>query len=289
MPFRFFCYIIIAIVIIQFPSISQSQETDPDDNSNGETLPEVVVTATRTESDRQRLPYIVDTVASDDMSNKSLFASSDLMPELSGFNMYRGGGYGAPSVLSFRGADKSHTLFLIDGIPISNPFFGSADVESLTLFGFDKIEIVKTDQSVLYGTEAVNGVVNFRTDPQPTPATATLLGRVGNFGLFETGARVSGKNNDNDDAYSLAVLETEIAGRRDDEHFHALHVSGYESLWATDSLNVTTTLRFLDTRKELSQDIIFDPAAEQLRMVKDKNREFFTKAFSVAFWRNTPC
>jgi len=53
-----------------------------------------------------------------------------------------------------------NTLLLFDGIPIYNPYHGSFDLNTIPLSSIKKIEIVKGANSVLYGTNAINAVIN---------------------------------------------------------------------------------------------------------------------------------
>ena len=55
---------------------------------------------------------------------------------------------------------NTNTLLLIDGIPILNAYHGSFDFQVIPLSAIEKIEIVKGSNSVLYGSNAINGVIN---------------------------------------------------------------------------------------------------------------------------------
>jgi outer membrane receptor protein involved in Fe transport len=55
---------------------------------------------------------------------------------------------------------NTNTLLLFDGIPLYNAYHGSFDFQIIPLSSIDRIEIVKGSNSVLYGSNAVNGVIN---------------------------------------------------------------------------------------------------------------------------------
>lgn len=58
---------------------------------------------------------------------------------------------------------NTNTLLLVDGIPILNSYHGSFNLDSIPLSSISQIEIVKGAASVLYGTNAINGVINIIT------------------------------------------------------------------------------------------------------------------------------
>ena len=58
---------------------------------------------------------------------------------------------------------NTNTLLLVDGIPILNPYHGSFNLDSIPLSSVAQIEIVKGAASVLYGSNAINGVINIIT------------------------------------------------------------------------------------------------------------------------------
>ncbi|MEN8121736.1 MAG: TonB-dependent receptor [Bacteroidota bacterium] len=55
---------------------------------------------------------------------------------------------------------NTNTLLLFDGVPILNAYHGSFDFQAIPLSSIEKIEIVKGSNSVLYGTNAINAVIN---------------------------------------------------------------------------------------------------------------------------------
>ena len=269
---KFIClYALIALLGSALSVFAQ----DTDSENPEESLKEVVVTATRIEEETSRLPYAVDRIDSGELAKKGIFSADEMFNTVSDFTQYRGGVPGSPMLYSMRGTNEGHTLFLIDGVPISNPFVGSADIENLTLTGFDHVEILRSDQCVLYGSEAIGGVVNFVSEPESASPTFSVTGRAGNMGLSDEGGRIYGAADDR--AFSVAARETDIYGERENEEFHALHLAAYTRINPAPGLNIKTTLRFLDVRKEMSQDIIFDEERGQLRLVRDEDRVIYSK------------
>ena len=66
---------------------------------------------------------------------------------------------GSNSDVSIRGFNEGHTLILVDGLRITGKY-GSPDLTSISLENVERIEVVRGPMSVLYGADAVSGVIN---------------------------------------------------------------------------------------------------------------------------------
>jgi outer membrane receptor protein involved in Fe transport len=72
--------------------------------------------------------------------------------------------------VGIRGLGPRHVLFLLDGIPINDPFFGYVQFNKLVQETVERIEVVRGGSSSLWGNYAMGGVVNIIT--RPTDARA---------------------------------------------------------------------------------------------------------------------
>lgn len=64
------------------------------------------------------------------------------------------------SSLTLQGTGGEHVKILIDGVPVVGRQNGNIDLGQLNLGNVDRIEIVRGPQSVLYGNDALGGVIN---------------------------------------------------------------------------------------------------------------------------------
>ncbi|MBN2274308.1 MAG: TonB-dependent receptor [Bacteroidales bacterium] len=70
----------------------------------------------------------------------------------------------------------SRVLVLVDGLPILSPDAGDVKWEYLPVENISQIEIIKGASSVLYGSSALNGIINIRTAyPKNKPFTKVIL------------------------------------------------------------------------------------------------------------------
>lgn len=96
-----------------------------------------------------------------------------------------GGQLGAQSGQFMRGGSSSQTLILLDGRPLNEVGgFGSFDLSTLTVDAIEQIEVLPGGGSVLYGSNAIGGVINIITRrPGENTLETTATAAVGSFGF----------------------------------------------------------------------------------------------------------
>ncbi|MDP5121181.1 MAG: TonB-dependent receptor plug domain-containing protein [Spirosomaceae bacterium] len=93
---------------------------------------------------------------------------------------------GSVQTVYFRGAARGLVLILINGIPVSD---GSDidqvfDLNSISLDQITRIEIMRGGQSVVFGSDAVGGVINIITRNSPQKPISVALNT--SYGSFNT-------------------------------------------------------------------------------------------------------
>ena len=94
----------------------------------------------------------------------------DVLRDVPGLQVSQYGPPGALAEVFTRGAERTGTLVLLDGVPLNDPG-GELHLENLTSEGIDRVEIVRGPQSALFGAEAAAGVIQLFTkhgDPEDT-------------------------------------------------------------------------------------------------------------------------
>lgn len=75
--------------------------------------------------------------------------------------------------LKIRGLGSQRIVLLYDGIPIYEPYFNSFDLKTVTAEEIESIKVVKGASSVLYGPNALGGIINIITR-RPNPPSFSL-------------------------------------------------------------------------------------------------------------------
>lgn len=89
---------------------------------------------------------------------------SDILRTVPGLDVVKTGGNGTTSVF-IRGNKSEHTLVLLDGAPLNDPSSPGRSylMENLTTDNVERIEVLRGAQSVMYGSDAIGGVINIIT------------------------------------------------------------------------------------------------------------------------------
>ena len=97
-----------------------------------------------------------------DFAQRNATYVSDVLKTVPGVAMGASGGRGALTSLFLRGANSKHTAVIIDGIRV-NPADANFDFGGLALSNIEQIEVLRGEQSALWGSDAMGGVVYITT------------------------------------------------------------------------------------------------------------------------------
>ncbi|HEY6219308.1 MAG TPA: TonB-dependent receptor [Gemmatimonadaceae bacterium] len=153
-------------------------------------LESVVVTATRTPLAIGDIPASVTVLSGADLRARGIVSVSDALREVPGVTVARSGSFGGVTSLFVRGGQSNYTKVMIDGVPV-NEAGGFFDWALLTTDNVERIEIVRGPSSVVWGSDAVTGVVNIITRSGRNAHRATLEARAGSFNSRDAEAQLS--------------------------------------------------------------------------------------------------
>jgi len=129
-------------------------------------IPEIVVTATRSEKIITNVPIPTSVVTEKQMRAQSAVRLNDLLAEQQGmFINFNQWGIGVQT----EGLDPAYTLILVDGQPIVGRTAGTLELTRLSVGNIERVEVVKGPSSSLYGSEALAAVINLITKQPSTP------------------------------------------------------------------------------------------------------------------------
>ncbi len=153
----------------------------------------VQVTATRVEKDLLDVPMAVSVVTEEEIKNSPARTIGELLQDIPGVQVQNAGSQGLKRV-SIRGEDPKRVLVLIDGQKIAENKSMDGAALMIDPAMVERIEVIKGPASVLYGSEAIGGVVNIITrkgGTKPLQGEAAL-GFNGSTGGFDESLSVYG-------------------------------------------------------------------------------------------------
>lgn len=130
----------------------------------GITLDEMVISASRWQESSKGIPSKIRTISTSDVQLLQPQTAADLLGisgEVSIQKSQQGGG--SPMI---RGFATNRLLYVIDGVRMNTAIFRAGNIQnviSLDPYTIEKAEVIFGPGSVMYGSDAIGGVMNFQT------------------------------------------------------------------------------------------------------------------------------
>jgi vitamin B12 transporter len=255
-----------AAVLLPIVSVSLRAAGADSGKTSADSLEQVVVTATRAnEGIRGDLLGSSFTILEPyDLEQRQTRIVSDILRDVPGVAVSRTGTVGGTTQVRLRGAEGNHTLVLIDGMKASDPYYGEFDFATLMADEVARVEVLRGQQSALYGSDAIGGVINYITlSGREAPGVRARV-EGGSFGSVDASARAAGVSGPFDYALSAGYQSTDGVptsrfGTRDIGASNSV-ASARFAYSPTDTFRLKAVARYSRTRADLNdQDFNFPP------------------------------
>jgi len=163
----------ISVVLLTAVSVSAYAASDS-------TLPDVVVTATRTPQSADASIASVTVITPEDIKRMQAQSLPPVLRGVAGLTISNNGGAGKATSVFLRGHNADQVLVLIDGLKVGSATTGTASYQDIPLEQIERIEIVRGPRASLYGSEAVGGVIQIFTRKGGAPFTGRVT--LGSYG-----------------------------------------------------------------------------------------------------------
>jgi vitamin B12 transporter len=197
---------------------------------------------------------------------------SDVLRDVPGLAVSRLGGIGGFTQVRVRGTEGNHVLVLVDGIEVSDPYQGEFDFGTLIADPAARIEVLRGQQSSLYGSDAIGGVIHYMTLTGAEAPGITARAEGGSFGTASGGLRAAGVAGDLDYSLSGSYYRTDgtptARGGTREIGSESLGLSA-RVIWSpVDSFRLTAVGRYSDTSADLN-DTSFDSTSPLFGFIVD--------------------
>ncbi|RIJ50838.1 TonB-dependent receptor [Maribellus luteus] len=153
----------------------------------------IVVTATGNERLSFQTPDAVSVITGQELKNNAPRSMAEALIGATGVWMQKTNhGGGSPFV---RGLTGNQTLLLIDGIRLNNAIFRYGPNQyfnTIDVFSVDRVEVIRGKGSVMYGSDALGGVINVLTRTPQYTSGQSCFGSRGQLKYMNKGMEKSG-------------------------------------------------------------------------------------------------
>jgi len=188
---------------------------------------------------------VLDAATIQALGNTDLLESLRAVP---GAAIVQTGGRGGATSLFVRGGNSNFNKVLLDGVP-ANDIGGGYDFADLATTGIERVEVLRGSNSVLYGSDALTGVVSLTTRRGRTripELTASVDG--GNFTMSHEDVGIGGAVKRFDYFADYSHLQTDNSVPNNAYRNHTFASRAGVMLGTTTDLS--GTVRWYDTRYE---------------------------------------
>ncbi|MEM1357508.1 MAG: TonB-dependent receptor, partial [Bacteroidota bacterium] len=138
------------------------------------------------------LPYVVEIVKNNAIQKAQSLSTVDALAELSGVYVQKSQFGGGSPVL--RGFEANRVLLVVDGVRMNNAIYRAGHLQNaitISPLALDRMEVIYGAGALAYGSDAIGGIVHFRTQ-QPPFRAGTQDAMNGQMSLnFTTAARAT--------------------------------------------------------------------------------------------------
>lgn len=158
------------------PVLRQPDRASAPDAAADANAGDVIVTATRRPVPVDKVAASVTVLDKADLDRAQDIGVTEALVRTPGVSISRNGGYGTNTSLRIRGAETDQTVVVIDGVKLNDPSQpgGGYNFGNLLVGDASRIEVLRGPQSVLWGSQAIGGVVNIVTATPSRPLESSF-------------------------------------------------------------------------------------------------------------------
>lgn len=224
-------YLTTGFVAALFPSLANAQDGGSDLIETAPITMElpgdlIVITASGVPQAEWKSGQSISIIDSTVIERAQKTDVASLLERVPGVTLARNGSQGGITTVFMRGAEGGQTLTLIDGMRVNDPSGtnGAFDFGNLLTSGVSRIEVLRGSNSVVWGSDAMGGVINVTTEPPSNDTTGKVAAEYGSENTYSltgtVGATIGpialslSAGHFNTDGFSSAASGTEDDGFR---------------------------------------------------------------------------
>lgn len=224
-----------------------------------DSVEEFVITAGRRVQPVTEVAKSVSVLGENDLKIGQYTYVVDALQTLPGVAINQNGTFGGVATVSIRGAATDQTVVLIDGVQVNDPSSvgGAFDFSNLNPNGIERIEVLRGPQAVLYGSDAMAGVINIITKKGDEGFGGDAFAEYGAFDSLRLGGNAHGGTERLGFNLSAAYQETDgisaadkADGNVEPDAYETLNLRGKVHAKLNDSARLELTASYTDSEND---------------------------------------
>ena len=175
-------------------------------------IPVIVISPSKTAQSTSTVGTSVTVLDENFFKNSNeLFLGDVLKGNSNSVNFFQNGGPGQTSAIQLRGMPKRYSTVYIDGVKMSDPSSVSNDYDfnHILTSQISRVEILKGNQSSLYGSGAVGGTINITTKKGEPGLQKNMQYNKASHGAHNVSLGISGADENNNFYVGLERFQTD--------------------------------------------------------------------------------
>ena len=193
--------VVMMCLVAGVPNAFSEDSERPDDVLEAQ---EVIVTATKVPTPMSQMTSAVEVITEETIQRQKFKTVAEALRLSQGLTVFSNGGPGTDTSVRIRGGSNTQTLVLIDGAIVNSATQGYYNFANLTTDNIERIEILRGAQSMLWGSDAMGGVVNIVTKRGTGSPQASAFFEYGSFLSIREGGNVAGQKGPVDFSFALS-------------------------------------------------------------------------------------
>ncbi|KMM87029.1 vitamin B12 transporter [Pseudomonas taetrolens] len=174
-------------------------------------LPQTLISGNRQVQARSDSSSASSVFTRDDIDRLQPTSLTDLLGRIPGVQIARSGGRGGLPGIYIRGTKSAQSLVLVDGQRMANATSADSNLQYLNIDQIERVEVLRGSRSVIYGSDAIGGVIQVFTRRGADHAPQLRLrSAVGSYGSSQNSVGISG--GDELTRFNLSTSLEETAG-----------------------------------------------------------------------------
>ena len=194
-------------------------------------------------------------------NSNEYFLGDVLSSNTTSTNFFQSGGHGTSSAIQLRGLPKRYSTVYIDGVKMSDPSSVSNDFDfnHILTSQISRVEILKGNQSSVYGSGAIGGTINIFTKNAEKGFHKNFEYNTGSYGTHNAIASLSGANEKNNFYFGIERFQTDgisamTHNDEKDRYRNNSLIAKYDYIFS-NKLKFKSNLRFAETYLQYDKEV----------------------------------